>query len=241
VNWDETIKNCDQSITRIRETHRYFTAHGPRRNADFVALYYGRLKNIRFYIEGNHNRLGKKINDFNQLLADCNPKESTNNLPKPVHLAENGLSSRLIDSCLVGEWRTRSVQRSAKTGGTGILMSIHINGAITINYSGMKELKQMVMDRIIATDIWSGMATGHIGTDSGMIKVISVEKSGLSGKGTDQYGTKNYSPGGLGPVFEGGNKVYHFNYSCDKTTLVIKVMLGTNVLDVYTFKRETEL
>jgi hypothetical protein len=236
---ETNIKSCDLVTSEMHLWNKDAMTRGNRKALVQIDTYLKRIKFAHSGLEDSKFKIENRINDYNKLLATCKTKEQpAEKIPQPVLAVENGKASSLIDSCLAGSWRTESVQRIAKTGGAGIIMNIHINGEVTINYSGMQELKQVIINRVISTDSWSGIARGHIMIDSGLVKVISVEKSGLSGKETDQYGTKSLSLSGLGPVFEGGGKTYQLKYSCDGTKLIIKVTIGSNVLGTYTFKPE---
>ena len=117
-------------------------------------------------------------------------------------------------------------------------MTVKADAEVTIDYSAMQELKQEVAGRVTGTSSWSGSATGHITTSNGVASVSSVENTALTHKSTDQYGTKTGRLGGLGPVFEGGGKVYQLNYTCDDGSLIIKPTIQGQSLDTYTFKRE---
>jgi len=167
-------------------------------------------------------------------------EESKKEEPKKVPDGQNPNQPKggKLDKCLVGTWRSESVVHGASRGGAGILMTVKADAEVTIDYSAMQELKQEVAGRVTGTSSWSGSATGHITTSNGVASVSSVENTALTHKSTDQYGTKTGRLGGLGPVFEGGGKVYQLNYTCDDGSLIIKPTIQGQSLDTYTFKRE---
>ena len=127
-------------------------------------------------------------------------------------------------------------------GGSGILLSIKGDGQTTIDYSSMQEFEDVDGSlKVVQTRRWSGEATGHITTNNGLVTVSSVEKSKLSEKGTDKYGTRVYPVSGLGKVFFGGGKppsLSILKYACSETNLTIEEVVQDTVMWSNNFKRE---
>ena len=93
---------------------------------------------------------------------------------------------------------------------------------------------------VVSKSWWSGTATGQVTTNNGLVTVSSVEKSKLTGKVTDKYGTRPLSASGLGIVFIGGGATHKLNYACSESALTIKHVAGGQAIEILTvnFKRE---
>lgn len=167
------------------------------------------------------------------------PKQETfidTNVEQPTLPDRQVVREGKIDTCLIGTWRSESVVRPSRSGGSGIRMTVKSDGELAIDYTGMQDVKSNTI-----LDLWSGSATGHISTNNSLITVVSVEKSAVTFKVTLNSNppyTKTGPDPGLGGVFEDGGKVYKLNYTCDDTSLIIKAMLQDYNVDTFTFKRE---
>jgi len=189
------------------------------------ALSHSKLKNGIEDSKLTIQALADTIADLLNKLGDCGSKKP-DDAAKPKPRASSSPTSGVIDSCLVGAWRSQSVAvMDIDRGGAGILLTIKGDGTATIDYNGMKPIDANVG----ATTLWSGTATGHITTSKRTATVKSVEKSELTAKQTDPQGKNRSNPlSGLGPAGLGNR-----SYICDETTLTSK---GPSL--TFTFKRE---
>jgi hypothetical protein len=126
------------------------------------------------------------------------------------------LKSGAFDPCLIGTWRSEPIISvgNQSTGGAGIVLTIKPNGATTVDYSKMTPMPAGIG---IGSNLWQGTATGRIESRNGAIMAVSVEKSDVYSKITDEKGAvRTYKLGGLGPIVPGGVSV---TYRCEPATM----------------------
>jgi hypothetical protein len=128
-----------------------------------------------------------------------------------------------VDSCLVGTWRSQTVQTPVSSGGAGIVLTINADGSESVDYKEMQPLK----DTTGNTNLWAGTAAGYITAEKGKATLKSVTQSALTDTLTPVNGAARTSPiSDLGPGALGGSH-YEYSYTCDATTLTFKYVVYT--------------
>ena len=111
-----------------------------------------------------------------------------------------------------------------------------------MDYNATEKIEQLgPAGQLVVTNSYTGAASGYFSSDKNLLKVNGVEASKIAGTITDTYKTRTVGLAGLGPVFIGDGlpgSVYELSYTCNDTSLIIRNVVGGEVIETYTFQRQ---
>jgi hypothetical protein len=129
-----------------------------------------------------------------------------------------------MDACLVGTWRSQSITVSQPgfggiTGGAGILLTIKGNGAVDVDYDGMRPITEPMPMGKSNSNRLSGSASGIITASAGTARVVKVLSSSVIHTNVDAQGRNKSNPvSSLGDGVPGTNPP-GYRYACGASSL----------------------